>query len=585
MMNTFRGRTINELVLRALRPLIEFGEHTSSRNGDISVLFNVFMTLENPRSRHLNLIGRKNNIFAMIAETMWVMAGENNIDPFLTFFLPRARDFSDDEKTWRGGYGPRLYLYNQLDDALCVFEEEGIQSRKSVISIYMPELDTKESLQRVYHLEQTKDRPCNNMMHFFITPDKKFHMTVHQRSGDVIWGMGSINIFEWTFLQEFMLGEIQRRVDQEVTLGTYNHFVTNLHLYEFTSKQGYKVLQAEREQILDRLNTSALTFPVGVENNKLFFSWLVRVYNEAILSKETSLERMMKKIHAVFDLYFSDAYEDNLLFGYAVVVSAYICAKNGGADINVDINGFSEEFVSSVRDSAFRKFFLKGYDHKEKTFLHELTTSIIALQEDKEKVYGVDWKRFGLISSMFNVFRKFIRLKTMWEAGWVGDDTDDRRLDTLIDLMNYLILCELLHATLAPDIFGEVFPSVNLDYVSTDEKGFKLFCRTALLGHVDMDKCATHNTTELIGQIISIGEAHVEDWLSQVSSLAQQRKTGDGYSPGSSLDASDEAIRVRISVLYKMIELCVYAIERHASQYPESWKRFTNQHGLHIDPR
>lgn len=365
-MHTFRGRTINELVFYGMKGLIQHGERTGSRNGDILVLYNCLFTLEHPRSRHLNLIGRKNNIFAMIAETMWVLAGEDRIDPLLSFFLPRAKDYSDDGETWRGGYGPRLYVYNQLEDAIRVFEEEGTQSRRSVISIYLPELDTKEQLQEKYCLEKTKDRPCNNMMHFFVSPDLRLHMTVHQRSGDVIWGMGSINVFEWTVLQEFVLSELQRRVDPAIHLGTYNHFVTNLHMYDATSKQGYAVVKAEYDQDFARLCTDPLLFPPGVEENQKLFRWLVDIYSAAIREQEQDFDRLMKKVRAVFDLFYSGAYAKNLLFAYATVVAATICARNGNAHITVDLSGFSAEFTRCIAASSFRHFDISSYEHPSK---------------------------------------------------------------------------------------------------------------------------------------------------------------------------------------------------------------------------
>ena len=180
------AKTINEAVFKSLNHLIYDGHRTKSRNGDISSIYNAFLTLKNPKARHLSLNGRKNNIFATIAETFWVFAGSNEIDPYLSFFLPRARDFSDDGKTWRGGYPERIIANNQIDDVIEQFRNEGIYSRRAVLVISDPHLDTLEGLQKNYGLDTTKDRPCNMIMDFFITPDKRLHMNVKSRSGDVI---------------------------------------------------------------------------------------------------------------------------------------------------------------------------------------------------------------------------------------------------------------------------------------------------------------------------------------------------------------------------------------------------------------
>ena len=153
------GKSINEVVYKSLDKQISEGYRTKSRNGDISTIYNAFVTLDNPKARHLALEGRKNNIFATIAETFWVFAGSNNIDPYLSFFLPRAKDFSDDGVTWRGGYPERIITNNQIDDVLEQFRNEGIYTRRAVLVISDPHLDTVEGLAKV-GLETTKDRPC-----------------------------------------------------------------------------------------------------------------------------------------------------------------------------------------------------------------------------------------------------------------------------------------------------------------------------------------------------------------------------------------------------------------------------------------
>ena len=124
MVTNIAGNNINEVVAKSIKELVEKGYKTPSRNGDIYAVYNALLTLKNPKSRHLDLIGRKNNIFATIAETFWVYSGSIRVDGFLEFFLPRARNFSDNGVEWYGGYGKRIYIYNQLDD---VFSNLGMR--------------------------------------------------------------------------------------------------------------------------------------------------------------------------------------------------------------------------------------------------------------------------------------------------------------------------------------------------------------------------------------------------------------------------------------------------------------------------
>lgn len=366
MITKIKGKTINEAVHNCLDKLITEGHRTSSRNssalGDCSVIYNAFTSIENPRSRHLGLVGRKNNIFATIAETFWVFAGDDRVDPFLSFFLPRAEDFSDDGISWRGAYGPRLYKYNQLDDVIEQFRNEGIFTRRAVLYIGAPELDTKESLKEMYDLEHTKDRPCNAMCDFFVTPDKKLHMNVKSRSGDVLWGFGSINIFEWTFLQEFILQELRREIDHELTMGTYNHHVTNLHLYDKTGAQGYSVVENKWKQRLGLQTYSKLSFPKTTTGLEDMFCSLLGMWSTAINTEETDYHSLRLMVGTLFDIH-GVQQGDNLLWDYAQLVTAYLCAKNmklpkgeKTQEIIVDLVCEDAEFLNSIENSAFRKF-------------------------------------------------------------------------------------------------------------------------------------------------------------------------------------------------------------------------------------
>ncbi len=365
MVNIIKGKTINEVVYSEIEKIIMKGNRTPSRNGDISTLYNVFMTLENPRARHLSLVGRKNNIFATIAETFWVFSGDDKINPLLSFFLPRAKDFSDDGKTWRGAYGPRLFGNNNdaLNDLIQQFKNEGIFTRRGVMSIFNPELDTQVNLESKYGISKTLDRPCNLMMDFFVTPDKRLHMNLKQRSGDVLWGHGSINIFEFTLLHEVVLNILRKEVDSELTLGEYNHHVTNLHLYDFSGSQGYEVLENKLKQKLGTQNYQKIYIPNTADEFIKFNQDICEILSNAIENNEKDYNSLLSKMGFLFgDL----AFDDNLYWQYAKVCCAYICTKNmqiplglTSSEIEVDLSSCDEEFKQSIRNSSFRKFNIK----------------------------------------------------------------------------------------------------------------------------------------------------------------------------------------------------------------------------------
>lgn len=364
-MVNIKGKTINDLVYNCLDEIITKGHRSPSRNGDISTVYNAFTQLENSRSRHLSLVGRKNNIFATIAETFWVFSGDNKIDPLLSFFLPRAKDFSDDGMTWRGGYGPRLFgeQNNAFEDLIHQFKYDGVFTRRGVMTIFDPNLDTQINLESKYDLIQTKDRPCNLMMDFFVTPDKRLHMNMKQRSGDVIWGFGSINIFLFSTLHEAVLNILKSEVDSGLTLGEYNHHVTNLHLYDFSGAQGYDVLENKLKQKLGTQNYQKIYTPVTAKEFIQFNKDICDMFIYAIENKITNYNELLSKLGFVFGQL---AFDENLYWNYVKVCCAYICAKNMNLevgvttdDITVDLSSCDEEFKQSIRNSSFRKFEIK----------------------------------------------------------------------------------------------------------------------------------------------------------------------------------------------------------------------------------
>lgn len=352
-MNFISGKSINEVVYKCIDKIVSEGYRTPSRNGDISAIYNTVVTVENPRSRHLCLHGRNSNIFAMIAETMWVFSGDDKIDPVLSFFLPRAKDFSDDGETWRGAYGARIFGNNDsFKDLIEQFKTDGIFTRRGVMSIFDPSLDTSKNLKEKYNLENTKDRPCNLMIDFFVTPDMKLHMNLKQRSGDVLWGFGSINIFEFTLLQEVVLNMLEEDYP-DLTLGTYNHHVTNMHLYDFSGAQGYAVLENKLSQKFGNQNFKKVYTPSDPEDFIQFNREIVQLMSSAI-TEELDYSETIEKLDGIFNNF--SAVSDNLYYKYAELAVAYIFNKKYNMNITVDLKGFDKEFVNSVEFSRFRKF-------------------------------------------------------------------------------------------------------------------------------------------------------------------------------------------------------------------------------------
>lgn len=206
----------------------------------------VIIKITNPTSRIVTIPERSWNCFLPYAESLWLASGRNDLKMAGTY-LKRLYDFSDDEKTMRAGYGPRLRFfngvsndhqndnsrtsrngkkrqYNQVDQFQFIekcFQKDPF-TRQAVITLADP---AKDSLNRSGGLKQTKDFPCTRELHFIRKGDQ-LDLIVNMRSNDFFWGATGVNIFNYTFMQEYFAQILG------LELGHYYHIVNNLHFYE-----------------------------------------------------------------------------------------------------------------------------------------------------------------------------------------------------------------------------------------------------------------------------------------------------------------------------------------------------------------
>lgn len=364
---SFVGNDINSVVTSALLYIKNYGVDRDSRNGPVKYISRAEMLIENPKERYLNIPGRKSNIFQLIAESLWVMSGSDEISPFLEFFLPRAKNFSDDGVTWRGAYGPRLYEGGQLQGILEAFQQDGLDTRRAVLGIYDPSKDSPEALVEKYGIEKTKDLPCNCFLNFWFDENQRLHLDTFQRSGDIFWGAGSINLFEFTFLQECMLSLMNRtNMNDPFTMGSYSHKTTNLHFYpELVGGQLNSMSLTDRfpefmPGTTEELKTKGeVQFGTSIKDTiqmRAFFEELVRALTKAIEGDSRGCD-----IHEVFESNNVPTSEDNTLWIYARLTLSYITAKRF-PEISVEMNvpgELNDNFIhlmKCVDASPFRKF-------------------------------------------------------------------------------------------------------------------------------------------------------------------------------------------------------------------------------------
>lgn len=364
-MHIIYGNTINEIALKSWNLIFETGNTSTNRNaaslGGINVAYDVSILMENPRSRHLYLNGRKNNIFAVFGEMFWVMAGREDTE-YLMNFIPRANDFSDDGKTWRAAYGSRWYEYGQLQNLVDKFVDDGLYTRQAMLTLWHPEKDTKEMLQEKYGLEKTKDTPCNQWLQFWVEAGtNELNMKVIQRSGDAIWGTLNINLPEFSFLHEFVY-QMVKQTYPEVKLGKYHHSVTNFHIYEATAQQAKDAVDTYKYYAMSNFteNVKPAVFPTSVTKMKQFFNNIC----EIVVDENPNASDRIRNIFNFFEV----PMEDNIVYDYVIFTRAWMASKRAGyknatkEENEISVPVFcktSKDLIQAIENSPFRNFVIR----------------------------------------------------------------------------------------------------------------------------------------------------------------------------------------------------------------------------------
>jgi len=205
----------------------------------------VMIKIVDPTARIITLPERKWNYALPFVESLWLALGQNDT-AMVTHYLKSLLDYSDDGVYMRGGYGPRFRYFNGLAEDYRVdgirqyrdknravevdqFEyiskafERDPYTRQAVITIGDP---AKDCFGEAHILKNTMDFPCTKSLHFQRTGDR-LDLIVHMRSNDFVWGACGVNIFNFTFIQEYFAQILGLKV------GSYYHVADNFHYYDY----------------------------------------------------------------------------------------------------------------------------------------------------------------------------------------------------------------------------------------------------------------------------------------------------------------------------------------------------------------
>ncbi|ONC42033.1 thymidylate synthase [Burkholderia pseudomallei] len=212
--------TIDDLLNKVYRRLLRKrgASEIVPTKGAINEINGALLLLKNPRAR-LSQSERKNTVFSCLGEFLWYLSGSDKLD-FIQYYIKTYSEFSDDDKTIFGAYGPRLFgsdnAPNQVQNVIRTLQASS-PSRRAVIQLFRGE-DLAKNIEK-----RRKDLPCTCTLQFTVR-DHQLHAMVMMRSNDAFMGLPH-DIFAFTMLQEL----IARSLGVEV--GQYKHAVGSLHLY------------------------------------------------------------------------------------------------------------------------------------------------------------------------------------------------------------------------------------------------------------------------------------------------------------------------------------------------------------------
>lgn len=223
-MKIYSGNGLGDMYLALVREIARNGREIPTRHGPCLELEEpVCLVYEKPGHCWMTIPGRGFNPFFALAEVVWILSGNGNVE-WISYFNSNMKKFADeDQEDFHGAYGIRMrrwpsstgeYLtLDQLGFAINKLKADSF-SRQAVVALWNPEKD---------NLLKSNDYPCNNLLYFRLR-DGVLDQTVIQRSCDLIWGAPH-NAVQFSHVHAYVAGSIGAKI------GKMNYFIQNLHYY------------------------------------------------------------------------------------------------------------------------------------------------------------------------------------------------------------------------------------------------------------------------------------------------------------------------------------------------------------------
>ena len=186
---------------------------------DTKALFNVGFTIQQPLNNSIynkgSIVPRNWNPEYAQAEWQWYLTGDPRISTLGEIYgkiPPIWKRMADENGQVNSNYGYQWERARQLENVVEMLIKNP-STRRACISIY----DGKEMS------DYASDTPCTYAVQFTIL-DNRLNMCVTMRSNDLWFGFCN---------DQYCFSKLQQLVSERLKLkiGTYYHFVHNLHLY------------------------------------------------------------------------------------------------------------------------------------------------------------------------------------------------------------------------------------------------------------------------------------------------------------------------------------------------------------------
>ncbi|ASZ73358.1 thymidylate synthase [Brevibacterium phage LuckyBarnes] len=418
-----------EALPHLLNKLLIDGADVPSRNGGTRELTMQHITVNQTTDPYITTPGRNVSLPAQIAETMWILAGRNDVE-WLSNYLPQAPKFSDDGKTWLGGYGPRLrgwsitaeqhgvngdkkYQVDQLQYIIDLLRQDPT-TRRAVFAIYDPAADSAPG----------KDIPCNNWVHF-LARGGYLHAHVAIRSNDVMWGWSGINSFEWSVLNQVVAAYAGLQP------GTITYDISSLHLYEHHYDKAQRIV--DQTLLADNELDAGMWNDQFPDESPWFSPQDAKLPLDDQLSLWFKLEKDIRENGGVKIGYLTNWMPPGLFRDWLLMLNAWWSQEIWPIEPQFNGTSMFHALVNSPKPKR-----VVGEDGPELpnrwSTPSDFCQSVDRLHRDKGSVYGKSWRKRGETFSILpNVGRKIDRLG----VGGAGDSEADTYVDLAVYLAKY----------------------------------------------------------------------------------------------------------------------------------------------------